>query len=87
MKGKTVTINFFLNGKEVQVETRPNITLLDLLRRKFKITSVKRGCKREECVVCTVLINGRPVRSCLVLAPQVQGKHVVTVDFLSKMRG
>ncbi|HIE23310.1 MAG TPA: (2Fe-2S)-binding protein [Candidatus Korarchaeota archaeon] len=78
-----ISVSFSLNGRRVEVETNPNITLLDLLRRKFRITSVKRGCERGECGVCTVLINGRPMRSCLLLVPQVQGKQVITVDFLA----
>ena len=75
-----VTIRFTLNGKEVEVKVKPNTTLLDLLRRKLKITSVKRGCERGECGACTVLIDNQPVNSCLVLAPQVDGKNVVTVE-------
>jgi len=79
-KMEEVTIRFTLNGKEVEVKVKPNTTLLDLLRRKLKITSVKRGCERGECGACTVLIDNQPVNSCLVLAPQVDGKNVVTVE-------
>jgi len=78
--GEEVTIRFTLNGKEVEVRVKPNTTLLDLLRRKLKITSVKRGCERGECGACTVLIDNQPVNSCLILAPQVDGKNVVTVE-------
>lgn len=75
-----VTIRFTLNGREMEVKVKPNTTLLDLLRRRLKITSVKRGCERGECGVCTVLVDNQPVNSCLVLAPQVDGKKVVTVE-------
>jgi len=80
MMEEEVTIRFTLNGKEVEVKVKPNTTLLDLLRRKLKITSVKRGCERGECGACTVLIDNQPVNSCLILAPQVDGKNVVTVE-------
>ncbi len=79
-----ITVKFTLNGKEVEVKVKPNTTLLDLLRRKLKITSVKRGCERGECGACTVLIDNQPVNSCLVLAPQVDGKNVVTIEGIVK---
>ncbi|MHA1582350.1 MAG: (2Fe-2S)-binding protein [Candidatus Baldrarchaeia archaeon] len=79
-----ITVKFILNGKEVEVKVKPNTTLLDLLRRKLKITSVKRGCERGECGACTVLIDNQPVNSCLVLAPQVDGKNVVTIEGIVK---
>jgi len=79
-----ITVKFTLNGKKVEVKVKPNTTLLDLLRRKLKITSVKRGCERGECGACTVLIDNRPVNSCLVLAPQVDGKNVVTIEGIVK---
>jgi len=79
-----ITVKFTLNGKKVEVKVKPNTTLLDLLRRKLKITSVKRGCERGECGACTVLIDNQPVNSCLVLAPQVDGKNVVTIEGIVK---
>ena len=82
-----ITVKFTLNGKEVKVKVKPNITLLDLLRRKLKITSVKRGCERGECGACTVLVDNQPVNSCLVLAPQIDGKNVVTIEGIVKESG
>lgn len=75
-------VKFKLNGKEVEVEVPPNMTLLDMLRRKLGVTSVKKGCEVGECGACTVLLNGKPVNSCLVLAPKVNGKEVITVEGL-----
>jgi len=73
---------FELNGKKVECETRPNRTLLDLLRVDLGVTSVKKGCEEGECGTCTVLLDGLPVTSCLVLAAQVEGRAVTTVDGL-----
>jgi carbon-monoxide dehydrogenase small subunit len=73
---------FTLNGKTVKHEIPENRTLLDLLRVDLGVTSVKKGCENGECGACTVLINGAPVSSCIVLAAQVDGRTVETVDGL-----
>jgi aerobic-type carbon monoxide dehydrogenase small subunit (CoxS/CutS family) len=81
---------FDLNGKSVTAETVSTMTLLDLLRAQLGVTSVKKGCEQGECGACTVLLDGLPVTSCLVLAPQVEGRHVTTVEGLAEnplMRG
>ena len=75
-------IQFTLNREDVEVESKPNKTLLDLLRGDFGITSVKKGCENGECGACTVLLDGRPVTSCIVLAPSIQGRTVTTIDGL-----
>ncbi len=75
-------LTFELNGQEVECETRENETLLDLLRIDLGVTSVKRGCENGECGACTVLLDGIPVTSCLVIAPQVEGRAVTTIDGL-----
>jgi len=77
-------VRFRLNGREVKASVRPNMTLLDLLRREFKVLSVRRGCETGECGMCTVLLDGKPVRSCLVLAVQVDGRDVTTVEGISE---
>lgn len=74
---------FTLNSRKIECDLEPNTTLLDLLRRDLGVTSVKKGCEQGECGVCTVLLDGAPVNSCLVLAPQVDGKSVTTVEGLS----
>lgn len=79
-----VRVSFVLNGEKVEAEVPANMTLLDMLRERFRLTSVKKGCEIGECGACTVLLDGRPVNSCLVLAPKVNGREVLTVEGLSK---
>jgi len=75
---------FDLNGKSVAVEAKSTTTLLDLLRVELGVTSVKKGCEQGECGACTVLLDGLPVTSCLILAPQVDGRHVTTLEGLAE---
>jgi len=77
-------ISFELNVGSVVVETRPNRTLLDLLREELGVTSVKKGCQQGECGACTLLLDGIPVTSCMVLAPQVEGRKVTTLEGLEE---
>lgn len=79
-----VKVSFTLNGEKVEIDVPANMTLLDMLRERFGITSVKKGCEVGECGACTVLLDGRPVNSCLILAPKVNGREVLTVDGLSR---
>ncbi|MBC8185651.1 (2Fe-2S)-binding protein [candidate division KSB1 bacterium] len=80
----SLSIKFKLNGKEVNVETKPNRRLLDLLREDLGLTGTKEGCSIGECGACTVLLNGKAVNSCLILAPQANGAEIETVEGLEK---
>jgi len=73
-------IKFTLNGEVIMVEGPPHWTLLRLLREKLGLTGTKEGCGIGECGSCTVLLDGMPVNSCLVLVPKVEGKKVETVE-------
>jgi aerobic-type carbon monoxide dehydrogenase small subunit (CoxS/CutS family) len=75
-------ISFELNGRSVSLEAASNRTLLDLLRVDLGVTSVKRGCEQGECGACTVLLDGRPVNSCMVLAERVNWRRVTTIEGL-----
>ena len=78
-------LSFTLNGFPVDVMVKPTDTLLDVLRDQFHVMSPKRGCDTGDCGTCTVLLNGKTIRSCLTIALTVAGKEVNTVEsFLSK---
>ena len=76
-------IELTVNGAPRSVEISPSMRLLDLLRNVFGLTSVKEGCSEGECGACTVLLDGKAVTSCTVLAVQARGKSVVTIEGLS----
>jgi carbon-monoxide dehydrogenase small subunit len=75
-------LSFYLNGNPVEVLAKPQQTLLELLRDNLGLTSPKCGCNHGDCGSCTVILDGKAVKSCLVLALTVEGKKVVTADGL-----
>ncbi len=75
-------IRFTLNGKETTAKVEDHETLLEMLRQRFLLTSVKEGCSIGECGACTVLVDDDPHYSCLTLASKVEGRDVKTVEFL-----
>lgn len=81
-----VEITFVLNGKEVRMAVDPEATLLYLLREELFLTGTKEGCGSGECGACTVLMDGAAVNSCLVLAPQVNGTKITTIEALEQDR-
>jgi carbon-monoxide dehydrogenase small subunit len=79
-------IRLTINGSEREVDTCAGETLLELLRR-LGLKSVKKGCETGNCGACTVLLDGKPVASCLMLAPQADGRTVSTVEALAAEGG
>ena len=77
-------LDFILNGRNTVVETEPDRRLLDLLRTELHMTGTKEGCGEGECGACTVIIDGEAVHSCLVLACQLEGKSVITIEGLEE---
>ena len=73
-------IRLTVNGKPFERDVDAETRLLDLLREDLHLTGTKEGCGEGECGACTVLIDGRPVNSCLVLAPQADGADVLTIE-------
>lgn len=80
----TTTITFQINGRTETIATAANRTLLDMLREDLALTGAKKGCEAGECGACTVLVNGRPVNSCLVLAVEMHQAEILTIEGLSK---
>ena len=76
-------VTFTVNGQRRTVITPPHRTLLDLLREDLSLTGTKEACGQGDCGACVVVMNGKAVNSCLVLAPQAQGSEVLTVESLA----
>ena len=76
-------VTLMVNGKPLKAELEPRVTLLDALRTRFEITGAKRVCDRGSCGACTVLMDGKPVYSCSVLAIEAQGHAITTVEGLA----
>ena len=72
-----------VNGMEHEFDVRPTARLIDVLRLQLGLTGVKEGCAEGECGACTVIVDGKAVSSCLILAGQVRGKKVLTVEGLA----
>jgi aerobic-type carbon monoxide dehydrogenase small subunit (CoxS/CutS family) len=79
-----IQIKFKLNDKHVSLTSLTNRRLLDILREDFKLTGTKEGCSIGECGACTVIMNGRAVNSCLVLAGQVNEAKIITIEHLAE---
>jgi aerobic-type carbon monoxide dehydrogenase small subunit (CoxS/CutS family) len=76
-------ITFVLNEEKRAVEVEPSDVLLDILRERLGVKSPKVGCERGDCGACTVLLDGKTVRSCLVLAIEADGHQITTVEGIS----
>jgi carbon-monoxide dehydrogenase small subunit len=75
---------FYLNGESRAIHVEPHEVLLEVLRDKLGMKSPKCGCDSGDCGACTVFLDGRPVRSCLILAVEAQGHHILTLEGISK---
>lgn len=75
-----IQLTMIVNNKTVEAEVEPYARLLDVLRNDFGFTGVKEGCGIGECGACTVIMNGKKVNSCMVLAAQAQGAEILTVE-------
>ncbi|MBI4081903.1 MAG: (2Fe-2S)-binding protein [Candidatus Lambdaproteobacteria bacterium] len=77
------TVTLTVNGVARTLDVEPRETLLDVLRERLDLTGAKRACDRGECGACAVLVDGRPINACHVLALQVRGREVVTIEALA----
>ncbi|OGK09092.1 MAG: (2Fe-2S)-binding protein [Candidatus Riflebacteria bacterium GWC2_50_8] len=74
-------ISFKLNGNQVETEVLPELTVLEMLRRNFRLTAAKEGCGKGECGACTVMLNDKPINSCLKLAATLNSSdQVISVE-------
>jgi carbon-monoxide dehydrogenase small subunit len=77
-------ITLTINNQTEQLDVPSNMTLLQMLREKLVLTGTKNGCAAGECGACTVILNGEPVNSCMVLAAECDGAELITVEGLAQ---
>lgn len=82
---RLITLN--VNGERHELAVYPWRTLLEVLREELKLTGTKKGCDAGDCGSCTVLLDGRAILSCLMLAVKCQGSEIVTIEGLSESQG
>jgi aerobic carbon-monoxide dehydrogenase small subunit len=82
-----LTLNCVLNGRPASLRAPEHWTLADVLRETAGLTGLHLGCEHGVCGACTVLLDGEPVRSCIVLAAQVEGREVSTIEGLAPDEG
>jgi aerobic carbon-monoxide dehydrogenase small subunit len=80
-------INITVNRKKYELAVDTNMTLADLIREELKLTGTKKGCGLGECGACTVIIDGKTVSSCLVLAVEADNREVITIEGIETEKG
>ncbi|MBF0527329.1 MAG: (2Fe-2S)-binding protein [Deltaproteobacteria bacterium] len=80
-------INFILNGREIELAVPSDVRVVDLLREELELTGTKESCGSGECGACTILVDGQSRLSCLMLAAQLQGREVTTIEGLAGNEG
>lgn len=81
---KKVNVSFTINGEQIQMDVQPNHTALRVIREQLDLTGAKEGCGAGECGACTIIVDGLAVNACLMLAPELDGKNIRTVEGLAK---
>lgn len=81
-ENKKTLLRMKVNGKPVETHVNPSWTLLKVLREELHLTGTKKGCEQGDCGACTVIMNGRTVNACLVLALQAESKEIETIEGL-----
>jgi len=81
---KTIKVSFEVNSEPVSLQVKPYETLLETLRERLDLIGAKEACGLGACGACTVMVDGIPLRSCLVLTPEVNGASITTIEGLGK---
>jgi carbon-monoxide dehydrogenase small subunit len=84
---KKRVVSATINGRQTEFLCEPRQTLMEVLRDTLDLTGTKEGCANGNCGACTVLMNGRPVVSCLVLAPEAEGAQIETIEGVASTEG
>jgi 4-hydroxybenzoyl-CoA reductase subunit alpha len=87
VKGEEIPVSLEVNGRRHVLGVKPNMTLQDLIRQRLNLTGTKKGCELGECGACTVIMDGRPVNACMVLAVAANGSRITTIEGLSEDGG
>jgi aerobic-type carbon monoxide dehydrogenase small subunit (CoxS/CutS family) len=82
-KGIKIPLNLKVNGNIYRIEVEPQYTLVDVIRNQLQLTGTKKACDRGECGACTVLLDGKPIYSCMTLAITAVGKEILTIEGLA----
>ena len=77
-------VNFYVNEEPVELYVDGNKTMLNILRDELCLTGTKEGCGAGECGACTIIADGKPLNACLVLAPELDGMHITTIEGIAK---
>ena len=79
-----LAVNYRINGQPYEAHIEPNRTLLEVVRDDLRLTGAKEGCGTGDCGACSMIVNGKLVTSCLVLAPQADGAEITTIEGLAQ---
>lgn len=80
----SVTIRLRVNGRSYEVQTEPQRTLLEVVREDLRLTGAKEGCSTGECGACSMIVDGRLITACLMLAPEADGADIITIEGLAQ---
>ena len=87
MSMKKYPVKFYVNDELVELEVQANRTMLNVIRDDLHLTGTKVGCGAGECGACTVIVDGKPINACLVLAPEMDGMHITTIEGIADRDG
>ena len=84
---KKYPVKFYINDELTELDVQANRTMLNVIRDDLHLTGTKVGCGAGECGACTVIVDGKPINACLVLAPEMDGMHITTLEGIADRDG